>query len=66
MTTNSKNRVSLGRAAAAITFTRNSNRGSRHAKAGKQEREGNHLAQLRSWTEATSVSESQRWPSALF
>ncbi len=40
--------ISLGRTAAAKTFTRNSNRGSRHATAGKQAREGNRLALLRS------------------
>jgi hypothetical protein len=40
--------ASLGRAAAAKTFTRNNNHGSRHATAGKQARDGNHLALLRS------------------
>jgi hypothetical protein len=47
-TTNPTKLVSLGRAAAAITFTRNSNLGSRHAMTGKQARVGNHLAPLRS------------------
>ena len=50
MTPKTKNLVALGRRAAAITFTRFSNRGSRHATAGKQARVGNHPAQLRSWT----------------
>jgi hypothetical protein len=48
-TTNPTKLASLGRAAAAITFTRNSNRRSRHATAGKQAREDNHLALLRSY-----------------
>jgi hypothetical protein len=55
MTTNSTNRVLLGRATAAITFTRNNNRGSRHVIAGKQERKGHHLAQLRSLIPACLV-----------
>jgi hypothetical protein len=42
--------ASLGRTTAAKTFTRNSNRVSRHATAGKQARVGNHLAPLRSLT----------------
>jgi hypothetical protein len=49
MTTNSKHRVSLGRRVAAKMFTRNNNRGSQHATAGKQAREYLHLALLRSW-----------------
>jgi hypothetical protein len=44
----STKRASLGRAAAAITFTRNNNRRSRHVWAGKQARVGNHPALLRS------------------
>ena len=45
----------LGRPAAAKTFTRNNNRRSRHATAGKQEREGNHPAELRSCSKAAPV-----------
>ena len=40
--------VSLGRPTAAITFTRNNNRVSNHVRSGKQAREGNHPALLRS------------------
>ena len=36
-------------------FTRNNNLVSNHARAGKQEREGNHLAELRSLFQATPV-----------
>jgi len=48
MTTKKTKLIGLGRPTAAKLFTRNSNRGSRHATAGKQERVGNHLALLRS------------------
>lgn len=56
--------VLQGPTAAAITFTRNSNLGSRHARAGKQARVGNHPARLRSCIEATLVlphSIEARW-----
>src|ERR1700678_4296623 len=48
-TTKATNQVHQGPSTAAITFTRNSNRGSRHATAGKQARVGNHPALLRSY-----------------
>ena len=40
--------VDRGPPTAVALFTRNNNRGAQHAKAGKQAREGNHPAQLRS------------------
>jgi hypothetical protein len=55
MTTKTTKLIGLGRTTAAITFTRNSNRRSRHVMAGKQEREGNHLALLRSLIPACLV-----------
>ena len=48
MTTKTTKLIGLGRSTAVKTFTRNNNLGSRHATAGKQEREGNHPALLRS------------------
>src|ERR1700677_1694977 len=50
MTTKATKLVSLGRAAAAITFTRNNNRGSNHATAGKLVNRVSNNALLRSWT----------------
>jgi hypothetical protein len=50
MTIKTTKLLGLGRPTAAKTFTRNNNPGSQHVTAGKQERDGNHLALLRSLT----------------
>jgi len=50
MTTKTTKLIGLGRSTAVKTFTRINNRGSNHATAGKQAREGNHPAKLRSLT----------------
>jgi hypothetical protein len=52
---NPTNRPVQGPPTAAITFTRNNNRISSHAKAGKQARCGNHPALLRSCSKAAPI-----------
>jgi hypothetical protein len=60
-----------GPTTAAALFTRNNNRGSNHATAGKQARAGNHLAQLRSLTlsqarPTSSLNNSRQTPTQFF
>jgi hypothetical protein len=52
--------IGLGRPTAAKTFTRNNNRGSGHAMAGKQAREGNHPALLRSSSLANPTNQHHK------
>ncbi len=54
--TNPTDRAHQGPPTTAKTFTRNNNRVSNHATAGKQQRVGNHLAELRSCIDETRVT----------